>query len=230
MSHLSPAEIEDAAFKPHVKEAADKLLALINQHVAARVAIASVKREPLSEPQVREAESRAYQKLVAAGHNGGMVGESWDLALAREIEQAHGIGVTVVGIPITSQWLPIESAPKMTKIIAGYFNKCGKWRTITARYYVENTLQIDDDYRGDEEGYAPAGWYEESESHCENLLPVDEPLVFWMHLPPPPIKDSLTTDSGEDDWVNPFYPVPCTREDYAAFKVWLKAEREAKNA
>lgn len=47
MSYQSTeAEIGDTAFKQHVKEAADKLLTLINRHVSAQVAIASVKREP----------------------------------------------------------------------------------------------------------------------------------------------------------------------------------------
>lgn len=44
MSHqTTEAEIGDTAFKPFVKDAADKLLDLINRHVAAQVAIASAK-------------------------------------------------------------------------------------------------------------------------------------------------------------------------------------------
>jgi hypothetical protein len=83
-----------------------------------------------------------------------------------------------------AEWQTIESAPKKRKVIAGYWNDHGKWRTITARYYVANSL---DDYTGDEEsGYAPEGWYEEYESN-EEIYPCRQP-THWMPLPTPPVQ------------------------------------------
>ena len=85
-----------------------------------------------------------------------------------------------------SEWQPIKTAPKGPKLIAGYFNGAGNWRTILARYYLPGTLEQEDgDGDTDENGYAPEGWYEESESH-ETLLPTYEPPTHWMPLPEPP--------------------------------------------
>lgn len=81
-------------------------------------------------------------------------------------------------------WRPISSAPKGTKVIAGYHNSLGHWRTITARYYLPGTLDCETE-EADADGYAPEGWYEESESH-ETLLLSDEPPTHWMPLPGPP--------------------------------------------
>ena len=83
-------------------------------------------------------------------------------------------------------WLPIESAPKGKKLILGYHNALGKWRTIMGTYYLPNTLYAsDDDDDADEDGYAPEGWYEESESHAFILRTVHEP-THYMNRPAPP--------------------------------------------
>ncbi len=82
--------------------------------------------------------------------------------------------------------MPIESAPKGRKVLAGYTNSAGKWRTVTARYYPPQTLELDgDDLDMDDDGYAPEGWYEESESQG-NILPTDMPPTHWMPLPAAP--------------------------------------------
>ena len=78
-------------------------------------------------------------------------------------------------------WHPIESAPKGFKVLAGYLNEAGKWRTVIARYYPENSLTAAED---SEDEFAPEGWYEESETH-EELLPILPP-THWMPLPAPP--------------------------------------------
>lgn len=85
-------------------------------------------------------------------------------------------------------WQPIETAPRGVKVIAGYYNVLGNWRTILACYYPRGFLEWDETSYGsdDEDGYAPEGWYEESESHGENLRPPECELVFWMPLPKPP--------------------------------------------
>lgn len=81
------------------------------------------------------------------------------------------------------QWREIESAPRDQKIIAGYWNVLGKWRTVTARYYTHGTLEGEDGT-----DFAPEGWYEESETH-ETLMTLEAAPVLWMPLPIPPPQD-----------------------------------------
>ena len=84
-------------------------------------------------------------------------------------------------------WQPIKTAPKGKKLIVGYLNRGGNWRSVMACYYLPQTLEAADDchYAVDEQGYAPEGWYEESETH-ESILPTDEPPTHWMPSPTPP--------------------------------------------
>ena len=84
-------------------------------------------------------------------------------------------------------WQPIKTAQKGKTLIVGYLNRGGNWRSVMARYYLPQTLEAADDshYAADEEGYAPEGWYEESETH-ESILPTDEPPTHWMPRPTPP--------------------------------------------
>lgn len=96
---------------------------------------------------------------------------------------------TVEAAAALAGWRPIESAPKNCKVIAGYRNALGNWRSIMACYYEAGTLEAAeslDDELIDENGYAPEGWYEESETH-DDILPCATPSA-WMPLPTPPIK------------------------------------------
>ena len=83
-------------------------------------------------------------------------------------------------------WQPIATAPKGRKLIVGYPNKLGNWRTVMACYYEEGTLPMADDYQGDEEWAAP-GWYEECESNDQEIFACDEEPTHWQPLPPPPL-------------------------------------------
>lgn len=93
-------------------------------------------------------------------------------------------------------WQPIETAPRGQKLIAGYWNACGKWRTVMACYYLPNTLPSTDDWAADDE-WAPEGWYEEGEAYCEDMRPLEHPPVLWMPLPEPPSPASEDSKEGE---------------------------------
>ena len=84
-------------------------------------------------------------------------------------------------------WQSIETAPKGRKLIVGYHNTHGNWRTIMATYYLPQTLLMEDDcddlcYA---DGYAPEGWYEECESQ-DTIRRPDAPPTYWMNLPMAP--------------------------------------------
>ena len=81
-----------------------------------------------------------------------------------------------------SEWLPIETAPKNIKVIAGYRNSLGKWRTIMACYYRAGTLEYGEDDIDDED-CAPEGWYEETETY--DTIRRCETLTHWQPLPEP---------------------------------------------
>lgn len=89
-------------------------------------------------------------------------------------------------------WQPIETAPKMRKIIVCYKNALGKWRTVMACYYTEHALEMHDDYADVGEwseshgmSFAPAGWYEEHDQ--ENpLMPLSGEPLYWQHIPHAP--------------------------------------------
>jgi hypothetical protein len=100
-------------------------------------------------------------------------------------------------------WRPIKTAPKDQKVLVGYWNPHGKWRTVKACYYTQ--LRWSDEHHwseGDGE-YAPPGWYEESETH-DTILPLDCAPTHWMPLPVPPSSEPLDPPhrqqaTGEDE-------------------------------
>lgn len=83
-----------------------------------------------------------------------------------------------------SDWQPIKTAPRCRKLLLGYRNRLGNWRTALGMYYPPKTLEWGEDYDGDDE-YAPEGWYEATEESDE-ILTLSGPLLFWMSLPAPP--------------------------------------------
>lgn len=79
------------------------------------------------------------------------------------------------------EWQPIENAPKGRKLIVGYWNPLGNWRSVMGRYYLDGTLESETD----ESGFAPEGWYEETEAY-EYLMPLDQEPTHFQFLPAPP--------------------------------------------
>lgn len=80
-------------------------------------------------------------------------------------------------------WQPIDTAPKGVKILVAYKNSLGNWRRVLARWYGEDELESCDS--DNESGFAPAGWYEESETQ-EDIRVTDESPEFWHTIPAPP--------------------------------------------
>lgn len=89
-------------------------------------------------------------------------------------------------------WQPIETAPKMRKVIVTYVNELGKRRTVMACYYVEHSLEMNDDYEdvgiwveAIGQSFAPAGWYEEID-HEGDIHALGGDPDYWQPLPKPP--------------------------------------------
>jgi hypothetical protein len=87
-------------------------------------------------------------------------------------------------------WRPIEEAPRNTKVLVKYLNIMKNKRLVLATYYTKGALEADESCEyPDEDGCAPEGWYEESETR-ETLLPLEyEPTMFRL-LPTPPQEPS----------------------------------------
>lgn len=101
-------------------------------------------------------------------------------------------------------WQPIETAPKMRKIIVHYLNPLGKSRTVMACYYTEKALEMHDDYEDvgtwdDDAGcsYADAGWYEEHDSDSP-VMPLGGTPTHWMPLPEPPEPTETVSEGATD--------------------------------
>lgn len=82
-----------------------------------------------------------------------------------------------------SDWQPIETAPRGFKLIVGYRNDLGRWRSTMATYYVAGSLSLGEDM---DDEFAPEGWYEESETQ-DHILELWVP-THWASLLPEPQK------------------------------------------
>jgi hypothetical protein len=87
-------------------------------------------------------------------------------------------------------WQPIETAPKGRKLIVGYFNEAGKWRSVMGHYYLPETLECDEA----ENGFADEGWYEDSDS-LEQITRTSCQPTHWQTLPAAPAPASATPAS-----------------------------------
>jgi hypothetical protein len=77
-------------------------------------------------------------------------------------------------------WQPIATAPRDRKVIVGYKNRLGNWRSVMGHWYAEGEIESDSDG-------APEGWYEACETNPnDELFLTDEPPTHWMSLPDAP--------------------------------------------
>ena len=91
------------------------------------------------------------------------------------------------------EWRLIDTAPRLTKVIVGYYNEFGNWRSVMAMYYPPATLDLADDMDDTEDGFAPEGWYELTETH-DYIRETDKPPTHWM---PAPNNPPLSTQRGD---------------------------------
>lgn len=129
-------------------------------------------------------------------------------------------------------WRPIETAPKGVKIIAGYRNELGNWRTILAAYYPTGTLPASD-YSDTDDEWATEGWYEEGEAsaYCENLQLTERIPTHWKPLATPPAaapaQDAATEGEPEtqtDPLVKPICGCPFEEFTYRGFTIQVHAD------
>lgn len=93
-----------------------------------------------------------------------------------------------------SQWMPIEAAPKNTKIIVRYKNIYGKDRTVFAKYIEKFTEEAATEYEtdyceSDDTYYLKEGWVELIDNWDEfSSVYFDSQNVptHWMSIPPAP--------------------------------------------
>lgn len=94
-------------------------------------------------------------------------------------ELMRAAAAALAASPVPAGWLPIDSAPKLKKIVVAYRNSAGKWRRVLATYWPAETLESDHS----NSGWADEGWYEATEAY-EELAPLEGDPVCWSELPP----------------------------------------------
>lgn len=81
-------------------------------------------------------------------------------------------------------WMPISTAPKQKTLLVSYQPYKHPWVTMAA-FYAEKTLEASDDYNGDcgdDDGYMPAGWYEQG-CEAETFWSLTKDPTHWRRMP-----------------------------------------------
>lgn len=144
----------------------------------------------LDEKALEKARKAQSDSLRDAGLFDTTIGESPVSAFRASLKTAITAYLSAIeaqGYTVGKGWRDISEAPKGRKLTVGYFNALGNWRQVMGRYYEPNTLPWSEEQEAEEgEGFAPEGWYEESETH-ETILRLEcEPTHFKPLDPPPP--------------------------------------------
>ncbi len=103
---------------------------------------------------------------------------------------------------VRSEWRPIETAPKGRKIICGFLNGAGKWRTVMGQYIRAFTMETEDGWgdEGEDAFYVPEGWYEDV--YTEEIAGETIHPTHWMPLPSPPGAELNFSNEAERDAVS----------------------------
>lgn len=104
-------------------------------------------------------------------------------------------------------WRTIDDdAAKRGRVLVGFYNAAGKWRTIKAEFIRKHTVETENEWGEaedvDENGtaYVPEGWYECVEAEDVPVERLGLAPTHWMPLPSPPgsVPTSLA-GQGTDD-------------------------------
>jgi hypothetical protein len=95
-------------------------------------------------------------------------------------------------------WMPISTAPKQKTLLVSYQPYKHPWVT-TAAFYAEKTLEASDDRYGDgdEDGYVPAGWYEEG-CETETFWRLTKDPTHWRRMPLAPRRTLAFTPPARE--------------------------------
>lgn len=144
-------------------------------HAAEEIAKAIRALPPLSPwREAIEAAAKAVEEMPMSSSDRA------DLLAMLLIKQCAVDRIRSLSPPAASPWRDISSAPKGMKILLAYRNELGKWRTVLGCYYETGTLESEHA----ESGFAPPGWYEETEAYDEISL-VDGAPTLWQLISPP---------------------------------------------
>lgn len=81
-------------------------------------------------------------------------------------------------------WRPIATAPTRRRVLVGYRNTYGRWRTAIASYYT-----ADDIAEWENADLCDPGWYERSYAHeaeSELVFALEGSPTHWQELPGEP--------------------------------------------
>lgn len=163
---------------------------------------APVPADPWREHLAQQAENIDTERLASAltwmgvspagdGQEGfaARLGENVN-RLTRAVD-AHKAGFAAKAADPVAAWLPIEGAPHGKNLLVGWRSAKGHWFTAICCFYEAGTLPLHDDAAETEDGYAPAGWYEESTT-AECILPPDGKPTHYL-----PFAAPLHAEGGE---------------------------------
>lgn len=128
---------------------------------------------------------RAKDGLGAGGRShGDQEFIDYGAALIDHIEERLAAVASAQAPGEPTGWQPIETAPKTGRtLLLGYFNACGKWRTLCGQWFTDAVIQ--EEWTNSD--VHEAGWFEtsvECDDEDSGCWPTDP--THWMPLPASP--------------------------------------------